>query len=393
MDTPEHDPAVVDLSRGLLPEIPELGEELAERIREEVPFYVEDDRVPMPELVRSCQLNLDYILGTLAGVPEPVTEPPRATGAARATQGVPYAAVLHAFRIGGRFVWELMVERADEAVRDRLLPAAADIWTVSDQLAAQVTDGYRQAFADLARRDEQRRSALLGTLLDDVPADDLLGEAASLLGLPAQGAFVVAVAQGVAPGRAPLPDVEERLARRDVVSVWRLEADHQEGLVSLRPGYGVDRLVEELRSLTESRVGLSPVFERLDAAQTARREARVACVAATPGGHDVVRHEEHPTAMLLAAAPEAAYSFATTVLGDLLDLGAEDRDPLVQTARTWLAEGGSTSAAAEVLHLHRNTVRYRLRRIEQLTGRDLGHPVDATELHLALEAARISDLG
>ena len=34
MSTPEQDPAVVDLSRGLLPEIPELGEELAERIRD-----------------------------------------------------------------------------------------------------------------------------------------------------------------------------------------------------------------------------------------------------------------------------------------------------------------------------------------------------------------------
>jgi sugar diacid utilization regulator len=45
------------------------------------------------------------------------------------------------------------------------------------------------------------------------------------------------------------------------------------------------------------------------------------------------------------------------------------------------------------VHLHRNTVRHRTRRIEELTGRDLAHTVDAAELHVALECARIRGLG
>jgi DNA-binding PucR family transcriptional regulator len=49
----------------------------------------------------------------------------------------------------------------------------------------------------------------------------------------------------------------------------------------------------------------------------------------------------------------------------------------------------ATAAAAEKLHLHRNTVRYRLRRVEELTGRSLAEPTGVAELHLALEAARI----
>jgi len=44
------------------------------------------------------------------------------------------------------------------------------------------------------------------------------------------------------------------------------------------------------------------------------------------------------------------------------------------------------------LHVHRNTVRYRLRRVEELTGRDLTQPIGVAELHLALEAARILQL-
>ena len=61
--------------------------------------------------------------------------------------------------------------------------------------------------------------------------------------------------------------------------------------------------------------------------------------------------------------------------------------------RIWLAEAGSTSAAASRLHVHRNTVRYRLRRLEELTGRRLTDPLDVSELHVALECARMLGLG
>ena len=80
---------------------------------------------------------------------------------------MPYAAVLHAFRIGGRFIWELLVERSAPDSRDVLLRAAADIWAVSDDLSSQVTDAYGSAMAERARRDGQMRAALVGTLLDE----------------------------------------------------------------------------------------------------------------------------------------------------------------------------------------------------------------------------------
>jgi DNA-binding PucR family transcriptional regulator len=69
--------------------------------------------------------------------------------------------------------------------------------------------------------------------------------------------------------------------------------------------------------------------------------------------------------------------------------GPAERELLLDTLRMWFAEQGATSAAADKLHVHRNTVRYRLRRPEDLTGRSLSQPTGIAELHLALEAARI----
>jgi DNA-binding PucR family transcriptional regulator len=77
------------------------------------------------------------------------------------------------------------------------------------------------------------------------------------------------------------------------------------------------------------------------------------------------------------------------ILGPVLALPAPERDVLLDTLRMWFAEQGATSVAAGKLHVHRNTVRYRLRRLEELTGRSLSQPTGSAELHLALEAVRI----
>jgi hypothetical protein len=386
------DPAVVALSRDLLPETDDLAREMADRIRAAVPVYRDESVIADAEHVKSCADNLRYVLGSLAGdvVPD---DPPRRTGAARAAQGVPYASVLQAYRVGGRFIWELLVERSERSVHHVLLAAAADIWAVTDELSAQVTEAYRAAFADRARRDGQMRSTLVGSLLDDIVGDEQLWESATALNLPRQGELVVVAAECPSPGEEGMPDIERVLARRDVVSAWRLELDYQEGLVALRAGFGVTALVAAVSEVAVGRVGLSSVIRRIDHAPAARREARLALDAVTPASTGWASYDPASLAILLAANPDAALEYARGILGPLLDLGAEDRSALLQTARVWLEESGSTSAAAQRLFLHRNTVRYRTRRLEELTGRNVSNPVAAGELHVALECARILGLG
>lgn len=387
------DPEVRALSRRLLPEADQLGLRIAERLREEIPFYAGNAVLGFDEVVTSCTDNVRHILGRLGGETATDLDRPRLTGTTRADQGAPYAAVLQAFRIGGRFIWETLVERADPEARDVLLRAAADIWAVTDDLAASVTDAYRAALADRARRDGQMRAVLVGTLLDgESTGAEQAWETAGILDLGGAGEFVVVCAESPTAGAEGLPDVERVLRRSNVASAWRLEHGHQEGIVGLRAGFGIAELLERVTELAQGRVGTSAVVPRLEDVQEGRRQARMACAAASPGSHDVVRFGERPLAVLLASTPEQARALVDAVLAPVLDLAPDDRAVVLDTARAWLEAGGSTSTAAKALHVHRNTVRYRIRRLEEVTGRDLARPVDAAELYVALECVRILGL-
>lgn len=387
-------PEVRAISQELLPEVEQLGRHLATRIRDDIPLYADERTIAFETVVASTTANLRHVLGRLAGMPPTDGDAARLTGEDRAVSGVPYDAVLQAYRIGGRFIWELLVSRAPVEAQEVLLRAAADIWAVTDELQEQVTEGYRSALETEVRRDGQRRAVLVGAVLGgDVGESDELWRSAGVLGMGRHGVFVVVSAECPAAGAEALRDVEAVLRRKNLTSAWCLASDFQDGLVQLRPEVGVDALVELLRELAPGRVGVSATFDRLTSAPDALREARTACIAGTPRSAGVVRFDAQPLPVLLATAPLQSEALARSVLGKVLDLPEEDRRMLIQTARVWLACAGSTSTAAKELHLHRNTVRYRLRRVEQLTGRDLAHPASTAEVYVALECARILDLG
>src|SRR5262249_32831291 len=133
-------------------------------------------------------------------------------------------------------------------------------------------------------------------------------------------------------------------------------------------------------------------YASLDQTPVAARQARLAMATAGPDSSEVVQYGQVPVRVLLATAPEAAIAVARGILGPVLALPAAECDSLLCTVEAWFAAKGATSEAAERLHVHRNTVRYRLRRVTELTGRSLTEPSGIAEIHLALEAARVHRL-
>jgi hypothetical protein len=92
--------------------------------------------------------------------------------------------------------------------------------------------------------------------------------------------------------------------------------------------------------------------------------------------------------LLLATAPaQARRAFRASLLSPLLDYDADHGTELVRTLRVFLDCSGSWTRAAEAMFVHVNSLRYRMRRVEELTGRDLGSLADQAALLLALRLA------
>ena len=89
--------------------------------------------------------------------------------------------------------------------------------------------------------------------------------------------------------------------------------------------------------------------------------------------------------LLLALLPgEAKQAFRARLLDPLLAYDSEHGTELVRTLEVFLACSGSWTKAADTMFVHVNSLRYRIRRIEELTGRDLGSLEDQAALLLAL---------
>ncbi|GAA3822141.1 PucR family transcriptional regulator ligand-binding domain-containing protein [Sphaerisporangium flaviroseum] len=105
------------------------------------------------------------------------------------------------------------------------------------------------------------------------------------------------------------------------------------------------------------------------------------------GGGVVTSDEIYTHALLLATVPDdVRRSFADRILAPLFAYDLRHQSELVRTLGTFLDCAGSWNTCSERLHVHVNTVRYRIRRVEELTGRDLSSMADRVDLFLALRA-------
>jgi purine catabolism regulator len=85
---------------------------------------------------------------------------------------------------------------------------------------------------------------------------------------------------------------------------------------------------------------------------------------------------------------EALRIFSDSVLGPIANGGGYS-DELLRSLEVFLEQNGHWERAARELYCHRHTLRYRIRRIEELTGRDLGRAQDRIEFWLALRAREL----
>ena len=294
-------------------------------------------------------------------------------------------------------------------------PKAHELRESVAELAADAA--LERARLDAGRAGDRKLAEAIITMLGSDPGEGAApAEVASLMraaGLPPEGRYLVA-AMSAEADRMTGPNADRW--RCDLVE--ELAVPHADGavvaplgeqMVALVPlPAGTDPaahafaarlrvaqpLLESDRSRVRLTVGVSTPAEGVTALDGALQEAqsalrlaamRAAAMGPAPAVSVVTSDEVASHELLLASVPGSVLrSFRERLLGPLLAYDERHRAELLPTLREFLACSGSWNACAAAMYVHVNTVRYRIRRIEELTGRDLSRLDDQVDFFLAL---------
>jgi PucR C-terminal helix-turn-helix domain/GGDEF-like domain len=389
MAAPSVDAQVMEIGSLVGRRLDEIAKEVTSSVRASVEFYRDTGLVSADELLASSTENIRFLFDGLREGADFDTSPAETTGTNRAAAGVPLPVVMDAFRVASHHLWDAMIEVAGarpSVGRDALLRATSLLWQAQDVYTDAMTAAYRRQAMQQALEDEAERSALTEALLQARVTDDRsLWEVAQLLRIPQKGPYVVIAAQCPSVGKQALPGIHAMLRSIDIFSAWRLLPDFQVGIAHTPTDKDRAALKELLARIATTRIGISPAYDDLADTAEALRYARVA-VTAQPGESGMVTvFDDSILAVAAVSAPEVSAKLADLVLGSFSDLSNDEKSVLFDTFRAWVANDGSIPDTAGQLYCHPNTVRYRLHRIEERTGRSVSVPRQLAELCLAFE--------
>ncbi|MER5665858.1 PucR family transcriptional regulator [Streptomyces mirabilis] len=358
-------------------------------VHEQVPVYaaLDDSRLPEVRAIAAWGLERLLHLWVTDGALEPSDlRRLRGIAAARAADGRPVQAVLRAYRVAATVLTDEIAARAPRLAAADAFALTRMLLTALDTLSEEMTTAYAATDEDLAAD----RDRALRLLLDDLIAGrhasvGALSDRSARLGVQLPDPYCLLVAEPVGAER---PDMAldaatgllEALAvpGDEVVSSATVRGSRA---VLLLPGAAAARAGAVLGA--RSWRGCAITGESLDRVAVAHRLAADALDTAPAHAHrpgSVLTDADAHVLALLGGHPAAAPDqVARLVLGPLTDPGQRH----LMEALTAYIDAGSASAAARVLHLHAQSLRYRLRRVHALTSRDPRDPWQRLTLDIA----------
>lgn len=185
-------------------------------------------------------------------------------------------------------------------------------------------------------------------------------------------------------------ELQLRLASRQVPHLIVRQGDH---VITLLPGGSVEPDVLGMADGDDdARIGVSQPVLSVGRVADGAREARWALETARSTQQPVVLYGEEPPLFLprTVAEGEAAVQ---AVLGPVLAYDEETDSQLLRSLEVYFDTGRSWQEGASRLGIHKQTLVYRMRRIEELTGTRLADMEDQTRLFLALKTLRLLRAG
>ena len=331
----------------------------------------------------------------------------RGIGSAEAREGRGLEPLQAALRLGARVGWRRLCGVAAEQGLDMLALGRVGeaIFVYLDELAAAAAQGYLDARTECAGERERRRRRLLDLVLADPPASaEAVAEAARVAGWPLPRLIaVVAVGEHHRPDVAPAPGPPITAATAPAPSLAApclavlpdgvlIDWSRREPCLLIPEPDAPGRVGAVGRALAGWAAALGPA-EPLDRAATSLRWARQAVGLAGRGIIDgrrgLVRCDEHLSTLMIFCDEELARVLCAARLAPLERLRPAQRDRLAETLLVWLQHGCNANEVAAQVHVHPQTVRYRLRQMDELFGDQLRDPDRRFELEIALRARQM----
>ncbi|MEV0401911.1 helix-turn-helix domain-containing protein [Actinoallomurus sp. NPDC050550] len=362
-----------------------LADEMTEEIHRRIPEYARRWDDAFAAVIRSAvDRVIDEVLRRVTddeASTEQVAEFFRGIGHSVAREGRALDTLQMAIRVAGLTVWRRISADLDSL---RLSPQSLcalgeTVMLIQDEVAAAAAEGYAQAEAAVAGELTRRRSRLVNLLLARPPAsaEDII-ELARVARWPVPRT-VAAVAlyerrQGV--GRPVLPpDILADLSR----SKPSLIVPDPDGPGRARQ---LDAALTDWVAVVGPTVRLSEVSRSMRWARQGLDLVRRGVVA----DDNVVRCAEHMSTLILFQDEGLLAALSGRQLAPLAHLRQSQQDRLAETLLAWLQAGRNANEVAVRLHVHPQTVRYRLRQLDDLFGERLQDPDLRFELEIVLRA-------
>ncbi|WP_067462252.1 PucR family transcriptional regulator [Nocardia amamiensis] len=338
----------------------------------------------------------------------------RRAAARRAQSGITLVDYINAFRLGQQAVWKSLVAHAghSEAGREAALSMVAPLARYCDLISTQAANAYLEFQQYIAAEPSWDSAHLMESLLDGV-----LPERGSLL-TTAQGHGIgLAKSMPMVVVAAVVLKVTDRGRGRCATSESVMQARHLASAAIARAGVnglrtlsvvrGSDivavpalgrsgtaaELCDRLRAMAERLrgegitlgVGVSAVVTDIGEIPQAYQLARAALELLPEDGGLMALPCITPFRYLMLRADDTARRLVDSRIRALLSDDSARGGVLAETIRAFADADMNLRDAADALRIHHNTAKYRLRRVQELTGRNVRSVEDLVDLLVAIE--------
>ncbi|WP_141580080.1 helix-turn-helix domain-containing protein [Actinomadura sp. WMMA1423] len=360
--------------------VPDLVDEIVERIRAAIPAYARPPGSAYNRVLRTAvERNVLGFLDWLADPAEPLDrrdELCRKMGAFEAMEGRPLTVLQSAYRTATQVAWSRIRAMLDDRVASVLAVSALAEAVIDymDEAAALSREGYEKARTEASEVRAAARLALLRALV--APAASVEPDPDADWPLPDE-VTLVALPPGTLPV-CPLLDADVLLDPEDPAPY----------LLVPGPLTGERRTMLEA-ALAGDRAAVGLTVPRARASDSLRWARRLLDLGDVLHDGTLTLSEDHLMSLWLLADGALMDQITRRGLAPLAPLSDRRRQPLVDTLAVWLRTRAPATRISEELGVHVQTVRYRMRVLEHLLGDELADPGTRFATEAALRAQRL----